>query len=257
MPDKVCCRAPFLATRSFALRNNLRHDPDVELFAAIVRNANKMRDRHNSTALRWEQSRTRPMNEQLLRLVPIKIPNVMGSGRTCSPAASHNQMATYQGMMTKKGVGATASKEDLDIGMSTSGEVVLTMTEALDRAGMGAFQKRIMAICGVCSAGDAMEALLLSFLLQDIKSEWNLEKGVDGTMKLTLQRARELIGMEGLLGAVVFLGVFIGSLMSGLISDKFGRWYGFVITASMTTVFGIGWFLFGPVYCPIPTSQDC
>lgn len=37
-----------------------------------------------------------------------------------------------------------------------------------------------MFVTGLCSAGDAMEALLLSFLLQEIRPEFHLGKGTDG-----------------------------------------------------------------------------
>ena len=51
---------------------------------------------------------------------------------------------------------------------------VISIDDAIDRLGMGTFQKRIMLAAGLCFAADAMEILLLSFLSLVLMDEWQL-----------------------------------------------------------------------------------
>ena len=66
-------------------------------------------------------------------------------------------------------------------------------------------------------AADAMEALLLSFLVESVRDEWDLTPGFDG-----------------LIGAVVFVGIFIGCWIFGVISDSRGRRVAYLCTAVFT-----------------------
>ena len=45
---------------------------------------------------------------------------------------------------------------------------LLTFDEAIERAGLGRFQRKLMIICGLGWAADAMEVLLISFALPAI-----------------------------------------------------------------------------------------
>ena len=60
----------------------------------------------------------------------------------------------------------------------TSGVVMqaITYDEAIEKAGFGKFQKKLMLICGFGWATDAMEILLISFILPVITQEWSLTK---------------------------------------------------------------------------------
>ncbi|RLG66559.1 hypothetical protein DRN93_06115, partial [archaeon] len=53
---------------------------------------------------------------------------------------------------------------------SMNGESVQEMTfdEAIDRIGFGAFQRKLLAICGAGWAADAMEERLISFALPGV-----------------------------------------------------------------------------------------
>ena len=98
----------------------------------------------------------------------------------------------------------------------------LTLDEALERAGMGRFQKKLMVICGLGWAADAMEVLLISFALPAIAQEWNLSAA-----------------QKGLLGTAIFLGMLAGAWLWGWLSDRIGRKTGFMSTVAIDSLFGL------------------
>lgn len=98
----------------------------------------------------------------------------------------------------------------------------LTLDQALDRAGFGRFQKKLMVICGLGWAADAMEVLLISFALPSIAQEWNLSTA-----------------QKGLLGTAIFLGMLAGAWVWGYLSDRIGRKAGFMGTVAIDSVFGL------------------
>lgn len=98
----------------------------------------------------------------------------------------------------------------------------LSVDEAIDLLGYGLFQRRVLVAAGLCSASDAMEILLLSFLAFSVQVEWNL----------SIQEANSII-------AVVFVGAFFGTLILGRLGDVYGRKYAFIITAAIVAIFGL------------------
>eukprot|EP01119_Soliformovum_irregulare_P018391 TRINITY_DN5623_c0_g1_i1.p1 TRINITY_DN5623_c0_g1~~TRINITY_DN5623_c0_g1_i1.p1 ORF type:complete len:485 (-),score=106.20 TRINITY_DN5623_c0_g1_i1:41-1327(-) len=77
-------------------------------------------------------------------------------------------------------------------------------------------------MCGFCWMADAMELMLLSFLLPQAKLEFGLDDWAEATV-----------------GSVVFLGMMAGSYFWGYVSDRFGRKIGYVATAIFTAIFGL------------------
>lgn len=98
----------------------------------------------------------------------------------------------------------------------------MSFDEAIQHAGFGRFQTRLMIICGLGWAADAMEVLLISFALPALGQEW----GLSNTQK-------------GLLGTAIFLGMLAGALVWGRLSDVLGRKIGFISTVAIDSVFGL------------------
>lgn len=99
---------------------------------------------------------------------------------------------------------------------------VLTFDQAIERAGFGRFQGKLMIICGLGWAADAMEVLLISFALPAIGEEWGLSNA-----------------QKGLLGTAIFLGMLAGAWVWGRLSDLAGRKIGFVSTVAIDSLFGL------------------
>jgi putative MFS transporter len=98
----------------------------------------------------------------------------------------------------------------------------ITYDQAIDQIGYGRFQRRLMWICGLGWAADAMEVLLIAFVLPAIGEEWGL----------TNQQ-------KGLLATSVFLGMLAGAWFWGWISDHIGRKTGFMSTVAIDSIFGL------------------
>lgn len=98
----------------------------------------------------------------------------------------------------------------------------ITYDQAIESVGFGRFQKKLMVICGLGWAADAMEVLLIAFVLPAVGQEW----GLSDTQK-------------GLLGTAVFIGMLIGAWGWGWISDRVGRKTGFISTVAIDSVFGL------------------
>ncbi len=99
---------------------------------------------------------------------------------------------------------------------------MLTYDQAIEQVGFGRFQKKLMWICGLGWAADAMEVLLIAFALPAISLEWNLSNT-----------------QKGLLGTVIFLGMLIGAWLWGWLSDRIGRKTGFISTVAIDSIFGL------------------
>lgn len=98
----------------------------------------------------------------------------------------------------------------------------MSFDHAIERAGFGRFQIKLMILCGLGWAADAMEVLLISFALPAIAEEWGLSNA-----------------QRGLLGTSIFLGMLAGALIWGRLSDIVGRKAGFVSTVAIDSIFGL------------------
>lgn len=98
----------------------------------------------------------------------------------------------------------------------------ISFDDAIQQVGFGRFQTKLMILCGLGWAADAMEVLLISFALPSISQEWNLTNA-----------------QKGLLSTAIFLGMLVGALFWGRLSDLIGRKTGFISTIAIDSVFGL------------------
>lgn len=97
----------------------------------------------------------------------------------------------------------------------------ISMDEALDRAGTGAFQRRLMAIFGLVWAADAMQVLAVGFTAASIAA----------TFQLTVPQALQT-------GTLFFLGMLIGAIVFGRLADRIGRRNVLILTVGCDALFG-------------------
>ena len=112
----------------------------------------------------------------------------------------------------------------------------LSYERALAGVGYGGFQRKLLLICGLGWAADAMEVLLVSFAMPSMAKEWALSPA-----------------KTGLLATAIFVGMLVGALAWGRLCDRLGRKICFVLTIATYSLFG---FLSA---CPPPSygSLSC
>ncbi len=96
-----------------------------------------------------------------------------------------------------------------------------TIDDAIERIGVGHFQWRLLAVNGLIWAADAMEVLMIGFLIGPLTSEWNLRPDQAPYIALA-----------------TFAGMFFGAWLWGLVADRFGRRSVFLWTVIQTALFG-------------------
>jgi len=82
----------------------------------------------------------------------------------------------------------------------------VTFDSILNRIGLGFYHLKVWIIFGFLGCADGSESMVLSFTIPIFKKVFNPGYGI-----------------EAALGTWVYIGFFIGSLLSGFASDKFGR----------------------------------
>lgn len=100
----------------------------------------------------------------------------------------------------------------------------VTVDRVLDGLGLGRFQWKLLAICGLTWAADAMEVLLMGFALPGISAAFELPKGSPAA--------------TGLLTAT-FAGMLLGAWFWGFLADRLGRRSVFLTTVALGVVFGL------------------
>jgi putative MFS transporter len=99
------------------------------------------------------------------------------------------------------------------------GETV-DVADVMDRIPVGAFHRRLLAICGSAWAFDGMEVIIISFTLPVLIGAW------------------ELTGLSaGLLGAASLMGMIVGNWGWGWYADQYGRKNAFQWTVLAYSVF--------------------
>jgi len=97
----------------------------------------------------------------------------------------------------------------------------ITMDEALDRAGAGTYQKRLMGIFGLVWTADAMQVLAVGFTASSIAA----------TFGLTVPQALQT-------GTAFFLGMLLGAMGFGRLADRIGRRRVLIGTVACDALFG-------------------
>ncbi|CAN0092871.1 unnamed protein product [Pylaiella littoralis] len=95
-------------------------------------------------------------------------------------------------------------------------------SEAIDRIGLGPFQTRIVIMCGMGWVIDAMEILVVAFVLESIATSFDL--GSFG---------------KGLIGSTSFFGMLIGAGFWSIHADKHGRRIAYVQSLACVFVGGV------------------
>lgn len=98
-----------------------------------------------------------------------------------------------------------------------------TIDNALDQAGAGRFQRRLLAIFGLVWAADAMQVMAIGFTAPSIAKSFGL----------TIPQAAQYTG------TVFFIGMFLGALVFGRIADRIGRRNVLMLTVACDAVFGM------------------
>ncbi len=98
----------------------------------------------------------------------------------------------------------------------------ITMNKALERAGAGAYQRRLMGIFGLVWAADAMQVLAVGFTAASIAA----------TFGLTVPQALQT-------GTAFFFGMLLGAAGFGRLADRYGRRRVLIVTVACDALFGV------------------
>lgn len=98
----------------------------------------------------------------------------------------------------------------------------ITMNDALERAGAGAYQRRLMGIFGLVWAADAMQVLAVGFTAASIAA----------TFGLTVPQALQT-------GTAFFFGMLLGATGFGRLADRYGRRRVLIVTVACDALFGV------------------
>jgi putative MFS transporter len=98
----------------------------------------------------------------------------------------------------------------------------LSLDPLVEQVGYGRFQRRLLWVCGLGWAADAMEVMLVSFALPAMAAEWSLSAA-----------------QKGFLATALFVGMLAGALIWGRLSDLIGRKLGFMATIGIDSLFGL------------------
>ena len=112
-----------------------------------------------------------------------------------------------------------AMSDEVQFGDAKSG--TLTFDDVIESLGFGFFQYKLLVICGLGWAADAMEMIAISFLMLELRTSWGVSEG-----------------QMGILGSGVFLGMFIGAYVWGVLADTIGRKPSFIATVLITSTAG-------------------
>lgn len=93
--------------------------------------------------------------------------------------------------------------------------------DVLDRAGTGAYQRRLLAIFGLVWTADAMQVLAVGFTAASIAA----------TFDLTVPQALQT-------GTLFFLGMLVGAAGFGRLADRIGRRRVLIVTVACDALFG-------------------
>ncbi len=96
-----------------------------------------------------------------------------------------------------------------------------TIDEAIERIGSGRFQRRLLLVNGLTWAADAMEVLIIGFLIPPVMAQFKIGRP-----------------QAALIGSATFAGMFLGAWLWGLIADRIGRRSIFLSTVLQTALFG-------------------
>jgi putative MFS transporter len=96
-----------------------------------------------------------------------------------------------------------------------------TIEDAIEEIGVGRFQYKLLLICGAGWAADAMEVIIIAFVIPAVIREWSLSAG-----------------QAGFIGTAIFIGMLVGAWFWGTITDYVGRKLGFQLTVLVDSVFG-------------------
>ncbi|CDU23811.1 uncharacterized protein SPSC_02440 [Sporisorium scitamineum] len=99
------------------------------------------------------------------------------------------------------------------------GETPLDRT--MDRIGMGRYQWTVLILSGLGWAADNMWIQAIAIILPHIQRYFTLSDGI-----------------VGLASSSIFIGMFVGSIAWGTISDAYGRRAAFNVTLAVTAIFG-------------------
>ena len=103
---------------------------------------------------------------------------------------------------------------------SKVGGDVISIDEVIEQIGVGRFQWRLLLVNGLTWAADAMEVLMIGFLI--------------GPVIANFQVSPEQVA---LIGSVTFAGMFLGAWLWGQAEDRIGRRRVFMCTVLQTAVF--------------------
>jgi MFS family permease len=102
------------------------------------------------------------------------------------------------------------------------GSVAMEIETCVRDLGFGPFHFYMLTVCGLVFMADAMEVVVQAFVMPLIAADWDLSPAE-----------------SAIFVSIVFFGMLIGSYILGILSDKFGRRFGYLVSCILCSVFGI------------------